>query len=185
MENEPSDMELVAAVEQMEANIQAPLLCSEDELSDEELVLAVAMIEGNALAYLSDCDVNDYFNGLEAASPTPDTHEKVLESAIDFSPVSPLYLSPTALIGDDIIVDDIIVISDSSSDSIEEMLSIDSLLPQKPTPPMPSASAPIVGIAVEVPPTSAMPLPTELSVSYSDHHPPPQHPPPYSKTSCY
>jgi len=44
--------------------------------------------------------------------------------------VSPLYLSPTALIGDDIIVDDIIVISDSSSDSIEEMLSIDSLLPQ-------------------------------------------------------
>ena len=85
------------------------------------------MIEGNGLACLSDCDVDEYFNGLEAASSTPDTHEKVLESAIDFSPVSPLHLSPTALIGDNSIVDDIIVISDSSSDSIEEMLSIDSL----------------------------------------------------------
>ena len=89
----------------MEANIQAPLLCSEDELSDEELVLAVAMIEGNGLACLSGCDVDEYFNGLEAASSTSDTHEKVLESAIDFSPVSPLHLSPSALIADDSIVD--------------------------------------------------------------------------------
>ena len=127
MENEPSDVELVAAVEQMEANIQAPLLYSEDELSDEELVLAVAMIEGNGLACLSGCDVEEYFNALEAASSTSDTRDKVLESAVDFSPVSPLHLSPSALIADDSIVDDIIVISDSSSDSVEEMPSIDSL----------------------------------------------------------
>ena len=51
MENELSDLQLLAAVEEMEKYIQelspyppAPLWCSEDELSDEELRQSVEMI---------------------------------------------------------------------------------------------------------------------------------------------
>ena len=133
MENELSDLQLLAAVEEMEKYIQelspsppAPLWCSEDELSDEELRQSVEMVEENMLPHLTYHDVDDYSSELQASSLTSETAEDVLKSRIDFSPLPPLHLSPTMLTGYDVIV---IIISSStlSSDTIEDESSSESL----------------------------------------------------------
>jgi len=58
MENELSDLQLLAEVEEMEKYIQAssssppaPLWCSEDELTDEELMQSVEITEENMLPH--------------------------------------------------------------------------------------------------------------------------------------